>query len=149
MKFTEFAERINTKWTEKFNGKCSVKIDRRFSTSIYIRFRMRDEIDVTVLNDMLQAVFNIDLPKGFTAEDEMPEFLTMENLQSHFYTKPENQYYAYGSKKIPYRKAKGTPEKIIESLEKYIDRLYGLLVEARDADNIHETHIKILAANLK
>lgn len=63
MKFAEFKNNIESRWAEKFNGKCNVKIFNCCGKCITIDFYISPVMNVTWLNDMLHFNLMIDLPK--------------------------------------------------------------------------------------
>ena len=149
MKFAEFKNNIESRWAEKFNGKCNVKIFNCCGKCITIDFYISPVMNVTWLNDMLHFNLMIDLPNGFNEEEDLPEVMTVTASHNCYKVKPENKYLCFESKRIPFRKSNGTAEKIAENIGKSINKIYEMLTEDLAAGNIHENHINILKENLK
>ena len=62
----------------------------------------------------------------------------MEARANSYIIKPENEYLYCNYKKIPYRKSKGTAEKLVSVFGKFVDKLHTQLVEDLHSGNIHE-----------
>lgn len=144
MKFAEFKESINSIYGGKFdNSTCVVRPYRCLGRYIYIDCMLAgnlNEISYGIAgNDMFKISFCIDLPDNFNFEtDELPENLTMEAKANSYIIKPENKYLYCNLKKIPYRKSKGTAEKLVSVFGKFIDKLHAQLVEDLNSGNIHK-----------
>jgi hypothetical protein len=149
MKFTEFKNTIESKWAEKFNGKCDIKIFKCCGKCITADFYISPVMNVTWLNDMLHFNLMIDLPDNFNDDDELPEKLTLKATNNNYKIIPASTYYCYDSRRIPFRKSTGTPEKITENIGKSINKIYEMLKADISDGKIHKNHIDILLANIK
>lgn len=149
MRYAEFKNIIESKWAEKFNGKCFVELYKSFGKYITINFYISPKKEVTWLNDMLHFNLMIELPENFNDEDELPEVLTLESNHNCYFIKPGNIYLCYERRKIPFRKSRGNAEKIAENIGKSINKLYEMLKEDIKAEKIHDNHINILMENIK
>lgn len=110
----------------------------------YIRLLLaqneREEINGYFDNDM----FNINFRLYINDENDF----TLENVISRYFIKPTNQYLVYESKKVSFRKTKGNKDKILQSFEKYVQKLYTELTEDLKNGNIHNNHIELLTKKL-
>lgn len=110
----------------------------------YIRLLLaqneREEINGYFDNDM----FNINFRLYVNGENDF----TLENVISRYFVKPTNQYLVYESKKVSFRKTKGNKDKILQSFEKYVQKLYTELTEDLKSGNIHNNHIELLTKKL-
>lgn len=144
MKFAEFTENINQVYSEKFaHSACIVRPYRCFGRYVYIDCMLAENLNEVsygiAANDMFKISFCIDLPDNFNFEtDELPENLTMEAKANSYVIKPENEYLYCNLKKIPYRKSKGTAEKLVCVFGKFVDKLHAQLVEDLNSGNIHK-----------
>lgn len=144
MKFAEFTENINQVYSEKFaHSACIVRPYKCLGRYIYIDCMLAENLNEVSYgiagNDMFKISFCIDLPDNFNFEtDELPENLTMEAKANSYVIKPENEYLYCNLKKIPYRKSKGTAEKLVSIFGKFVDKLYAQLVEDLNGGNIHK-----------
>lgn len=144
MKFAEFTENINQVYSGKFaHSACIVRPYRCLGRCIYIDCMLAENLNEVSYgiagNDMFKISFCIDLPDNFNFEtDELPENLTMESKANSYVIKPENEYLYCNLKKIPYRKSKGTAEKLVSVFGKFVDKLHAQLVEDLNSGNIHK-----------
>lgn len=110
----------------------------------YIRLLLaqneREEINGYFDNDM----FNINFRLYVNGENDF----TLENVISRYFVKPTNQYLVYEGKKVSFRKTKGNKDKILQSFEKYVQKLYTELTEDLKSGNIHNNHIELLTKKL-
>lgn len=150
MKYSEFAEKINDIYKAKFpRSTISIKKWHCFTNSILISLYLAGNQKECTFgywdNDMMQIRFDVTLPGRFDFEiDELPEKISMENVMNVYKIEPENKYLAFGGRKITYRRADGTPEKIIEAFKKYVDRLYKSIIDDMAAGKIHKTYIELV-----
>lgn len=150
MKFETMQAEIMAKWSEHFNGKCDVEICRMCGRFIWIEMRLSEKIDVCKQNDIFQIRFMIDLPDNFNESENLPENLTITSSARNYKIKPEKlKYLAYESRTIPFRKTTGTPEKIIQVVGKFIDKLYEQFTADYKNGNITNNYIEIVKENLK
>lgn len=151
MKFEELKNEIKERYAEIFAGACVVRKYACLGKHIVIDCYLGEAQGGTISdNDMLKVSFNIDLPDNFNYDtDELPEKLTMESWHNHYLIEPENKYLAYGSRKVPYRKTTGTPEKLITATAKFFKKMYNLIREDYDKGNIHKNYIKVVEHNIQ
>lgn len=150
MKFETFHAEIMEKYAEHFNGKCEVDLCRVCGRFIWIEMRLSEKIDVCKQNDIFQIAFYIALPDNFSESENLPENLTITSSSRSYKVKPENlKYLAYESRKIPFRKTTGTPEKIIQVIGKFIDKLYETFTADYTNGNITNNYLEIVKENMK
>ena len=100
-------------------------------------------------NDILSVKFWIDIPANATLESELPESLTMEILQGSYSIKPENRMKAFDSRKMTWRKSKGSAAKLLQVLDKYFVQLHDSLVNDLAKGNIVNCdHLAVATAKL-
>jgi len=101
-------------------------------------------------NDMLSIRFLIEgLEEEIDKKSEhLPEKIVLIVHDKTFRIKPTKEYYAFSRKSISFRKTKGTPEKIIKTLERYFRMLKSELQKSIEADEIHESFIDLLTKKL-
>ena len=103
-------------------------------------------------NDILNVSFCVDLdgkrelPKG--SRETLPDKVCLTAWHRSYLTKPENPYHVYGSKKLPFRKITGTPEKILTALDKVFSGLKESLLNDLASDNIHKNHLDLVKEKL-
>lgn len=152
MKFKTMQSEIVAKWSEHFNGKCDVEICRVYGRFILIEMRLSEKIDVCRENDIFQIRFIIDLPDNFNESENLPKNLTITSNARDYKIKPEAEkikYLVYEYRRIPFRKTTGTPEKIIQVIGKFIDKLYEQFATDYKNGNITNNYIEIVKENLK
>ena len=150
MKFETMQNEIMTKWAEYFNGKCSVELCRMCGRFIWIEMRLSEKINVCKQNDIFHISFMMSLPDNFNESENLPETLTITSCERCYKIKPEKiKYLAYELRAIPFRKTTGTPEKIIQVIGKFIDRLHESFTEDYNNGNITDNYIEIVKENLK
>ena len=154
MKYLEFVENIRQVYNRKFpNSMIVVKPFICFGKSItvncYLAGDRAEFINGINLNDMFNILFNIDLPKNFDFKsDDLPESIILKSLQTSYAIKPENKYLYYSSRKIPYRKTAGTPEKLISAFGKFTERLYTQIADDMESGNIHGNFTELLRTKI-
>lgn len=96
-------------------------------------------------NDILNVVFSIDLGQDYETEDKnLPDTITMEPNHKSFMVKPKNPAYAYDSFKFGFRKTVGTPQKILQTLDKYFKTIRDELKKALGNDQITDNYKELL-----
>lgn len=150
MKFEEFKTEIKGKYAENFNGACVVRKYVCLGKSIVIDCYLGEAQTGTISdNDMLKVAFNISLPDNFNYDtDELPEKLIMVAWNNSYLIKPEDDYLAYSTRKIPYRKATGTAEKLVEVAAKFFNKMYTLIREDYTSGNIHDNYTEVVEQNV-
>ena len=154
MKFQEFKNMIEKTYAKSFpNSRCSVYLYKGFGRAVEIvPFMALDESEVAsgiMGNDMMKIHFTINLPDSFDpAADDLPENLTMENLQKFYAIKPENSYLYCDYRNLSYRKTSGNPEKILKTFGKFVAKLHDSIVADYLAGNIHKNHEALVAEKM-
>lgn len=141
MKFAEFKTEIEKRYTDKFGKSyCECHIYKCLGKSITIDCHMAENTSECpngiAGNDMMKVCLNIRLPDEWNNTDELPENLTMEAWMNTIKIKPSVNYLYCGSKKVSYRKTNGNAKKLIATFGKYVDRLYVLIKEEYQAENL-------------
>lgn len=150
MTFEEFKEKMEEVYHSKFpDSLCSVKLIKMLGRAIVINcFLANDKSECPhgyFDNDMFKICFWIhDMPRDFEVTDIMPETLTLTNSSSQMFIVPPNNFYAYGSVKIPFRKVTGNADKIIATFTKYVDKLYSIVNQQISENKIHYSYIDIV-----
>lgn len=152
MKFETMQSEIIAKWSEHFNGKCDVEICRVYGRFILIEMRLSEKIDICRENDIFQIRFMIDLPDNFNESENLPKNLTITSNARDYKIKPKAEkikYLVYEYRRVPFREVTGTPEKIIQVIGKFIDKLYKQFTADYKNGNITNNYIEIVKENLK
>jgi len=63
-------------------------------------------------------------------------------------TKPDNQYMAYGSVRVPLRKVSGSPDKIVQTITKYAQKTKEVLEKLVNDDKIPEDRKELVISKL-
>lgn len=151
MKFEQFKTEIEKLFAEKFGKSyCGCKIYKCLGNSITIDCRLAENTSECphniASNDMMKICFAIVLPDGWNEADELPENLTMEAWDNNIKVKPTNDYLYCESKKVSYRKTSGTAKKLIAAFGKFVDRLYTLIKEEYQAENLLDYDMELIKA---
>lgn len=141
MKFEEFKNRIEQIYRGKFNKSyCGCKIYFCLGKSITIDLRLAENTSECpnniAGNDMMGICLAIRLSDGWKEGDELPENMTLEAWKNGIKVKSTGKYLYCGSKKVSYRKTNGNAKKLIATFGKYVDRLYVLIKEEYQAENL-------------
>lgn len=99
--------------------------------------KLDDQISKIRENDPMRLMFFIHDDFIFDSEEQITGKLVLENERSSFSTLPDSPYYAMGCKKVTFRKATNTPEKLIKSLEKHFTKMKEAIIAERDINNIY------------
>ena len=114
-------------------------------------------------NDMLHIAFDIDLEDNTKSGEvyevtiydnsskndrPMPDTITLNVQHKSYLTAPENSYYAYGRRSLPFRKTTGTPQKILDTLDKYAQKLHALLESDLNDGKLHNNHTELVQRKL-
>ena len=165
----EFIERVKQIYNEYFPNSECVADNRKIMGLEYIMIRWyisKDSSEVAHnirTNDMLHITFNIDLEDNTKSGEvynvaiydnndknsmPMPANITLDVMDNVYFTAPEVPYMAYSHRKLPFRKTKGTPEKILDTLRRYAEKLHALLEEDLANGVIHKEHEDLLRSRL-
>ena len=99
-------------------------------------------------NDPMKVSFKIDIPKGTTADDYLPDTVMIECYDKCYAVKPENKYLYCDLKKVPFRKTTGDPDKILKTLDKFFAKLHDSMVEDYKNDNMLEYEAELFKKNV-
>ncbi len=160
MTYGEFKSQIENAYKQRFpNSGISISLGALGGDTCFIRLYLGENqsefINGIAGNDILHVGFAIyqsenvygDNPK-LTDDLELPDTLIMEVNQNSITTIPDNQYMAYGSVRLPYRKTKGSPKKIIQVFSKDVDILKQTLENLYNEGKIHDNHKEIVEKKL-
>lgn len=105
------------------------------------------------LNDIFNIYFMIDndgeeIDKKINIDSEIDFSLEVECKRKSITIKPENNYMAYGSKQLKFRKTKGDGNKIINCFDKFCSQLKSELQLLLDSELIHDSHVEIVKSKL-
>lgn len=148
MKFEEFKNQIESIYKRKFDKSwVSCRIYRCLGKSITIDMTLANDIKECISqiagNDMIRCSFMINLPDKWNDTEDLPENLTMRTLTNEIKTKPVEDYFYCGYEKITFRQTKGSPEKLISTFEKFVERLDNAIKEEYKADNLMDFDRKL------
>ena len=141
MKFKEFKELVKTNYNSVFpNSACTIGLGAlgkdTFFVTYYLAGDQSEFPNGISQNDLFHISFHImqkmeRYGDGIKLEDEteLPDTLILDVHQKTIMTKPDNEYMAYGSISLPFRRTVGTPEKIIDTLMKYNEIIKKTLTE--------------------
>lgn len=143
---TDFMNEIKAIYAKYFpNSSCAVAFRKILGEySIGIRcYLAKDESEVAnhiMDNDVFRVHFDIPLTHNeITKDSPMPETIELNSFSNTIRVKPENSYMFCSSIKVPFRKTKGTPEKILSTFDKFVQKLYNTLKEQYDNNNLLDT----------
>lgn len=164
MTFGEFKERCIANYKSVFPASgCTVRpgtigVDNSFFVTYYLAGNTSEFINGISENDLFNIRFYIDEIREnrydyeggneLTDDTILPQNLVMEVSYNTILTKPENKYMAYNSRLLPFRKTKGTPEKILDTLKKYATVTKNVLTELYNSDMIPEDRKEFVASKL-
>lgn len=141
MKFGEFKEIIKTNYNEIFpKSACSISLGALGGDSAFVTYYLAGDQsefpNKIAQNDLFQISFHImqqtkSYGDGIKLDDdtELPETLILDVQHKTIMTKPDNDYMAYGSISLPFRRTAGIPEKIIDTLKRYAEIVKKTLTE--------------------
>ena len=148
MTYAEFKNSIETMYKSVFpSSACDISIGPLGGDSIYVTYYLAgDQSEFPnriALNDLFDITFcifqdNVRYGDGvkLTDDTEMPEALVLDVNHKSIKTAPENQYMAYGSVSLPFRKTKGTPDKILSTLQRYAEITKQTLTELYELEKL-------------
>lgn len=130
MNSIQFADSVKAAFLKRFpNGWIDIRklaLGGGFSIRAGLISDINDQISKIRDNDQLSVLmFCHDTP--YNSDKELSS-IVVEFESSHIKVLPVKQFMAMDSQKIPVRKMNNSPEKVIQSLEKYFDKV---LVEVK------------------
>jgi hypothetical protein len=155
---SKFCSALESIYNKHFpQSKAFAKFDSLLYSSIYVNCFLAGSKEENSggywYNDLLNITFRIitpsgEFPKDVTADSELPNIIMIENVKKSYFLKPENQYMAYGRRKLSFRKAEGSAEKVLQVFEKFCIALKKSLMEDLKNDMIHNNHKELLTKKL-
>lgn len=149
MNLSEFQAKIKECYRAKFpESRIDVQYSNRLGSSICIQFFLaNDSSEVSNKiwqNDTLSMMFFIhELTSDLQADSELPE-MELTAHQNHYIVKSENIYKYCDSKRVNFRKVNGSAEKIVNTLEKFFNKLQAQILEDYKSGQIHPEHSEIV-----
>ena len=162
MKYIEFKDIVISNYKSIFpNSACTISLGAfgkdTFFVTYYLAGNQSEFPNGISQNDLFQISFHImqkteKYGDGIRLEDdtELPETLVLSVHQKIIKTKPNNEYMAYGNVSLPFRKTVGTPEKIVDTLKVYAEKVKKTLTELYETDALpvnQQPNIKELVAS--
>ena len=152
MKYKEFQDRIMTAYAAKFpKSLCTCTLIEGLGKYIFIDCYLGagdDEFPHRIKeNDAINVKLNIDLPRGWKHDDELPDTMTLEAIRNSIKHKPpQNESYLYCKyTKVSFRKTTGDAEKIIKAFTRFVDRLHNEISEQYANDNLLPDDMELFA----
>lgn len=152
MKYSEFEQRIKKAYAAKFpKSLCTCTLIEGFGKYIFIDCYLGagdDEFPHRIKeNDAINVKLNIDLPRGWKHDDELPDTMTLEAIRNSIKHKPpQNESYLYCKyTKVSFRKTTGDAEKIIKAFTRFVDRLHNEISEQYANDNLLPRDMELFA----
>lgn len=161
MTFGEFKTRLNELYHNVLpNSACTVQTGAlggdTFFVTFYLAADSKECPNGIAGNDLFHIGFHImensdRYGEGSKLEDSsvLPENLVLDVNSAFITTTPDNKYMAYGSEKLPFRKTKGTPEKILQTLEKYASKAKEVTGRLLDEGRIPEDRVDFVTNKIK
>ena len=152
MKYKEFQDRIMTAYAAKFpKSLCTCTLIEGFGKYIFIDCYLGAGVDEfphrIKENYAINVKLNIDLPRGWEHDDELPDKMTFEAIRNSIKHKPpQNESYLYCKyTKVSFRKTTGDAEKIIKAFTRFVDRLHNEISEQYANDNLLPDDMELFA----
>lgn len=153
MKYSEFEQRIKEIYAAKFpNSICLCVLNTTLGGYISIDCYLAGNIDEfphrIAENDAISVELNINLPRGWKHDDELPETMILEALRNSIKHKPpQDESYLYCKyTKVSFRKTTGDAEKIIKAFTRFVDRLHKEISEQYANDNLLPDDMELFAS---
>lgn len=152
MKFKEFQDGIITAYAAKFpKSLCTCTLIEGFGKYIFIDCYLGAGVDEfphrIKENDAINVKLNIDLPRGWEHDDELPDTMTLEAIRNSIKHKPpqDESYFYCKYTKVSFRKTTGDAEKIIKAFARFVDRLHKKISEQYANDNLLPDDMELFA----
>ena len=141
MYFEEFKNQVLEMYKSKFpKSNCRCVISNCLGKTIYIDFFLSENLNECPhnieINDCFNIGFFIRLPRSFDEAFELPEEIELNCREKAYKIKSANRFLCFDHKKLSFRKTSGSPEKILTSLGKFIDKLYKSFMEDFNSGNL-------------
>ena len=140
MNSIQFSEAVKAAFLARF-PMGYVKVSRLtlgngFCISAGLIANIEDQVSHIRDNDPLSVLMFLH-DTAYNSDKEIDGKIEVEFGRSSLMVKPTNKLYAMDSHRIPVRKMNNTPEKVVQSLEKYFDKVLETVKEQAQANNIH------------
>lgn len=140
MNSIQFTEAVKTAFHKRFPlgyFKASrLALGGGLSISAGLIANIEDQVSHIRDNDKLSILMFLH-DTAYNSDKEIDGKITVEFGRSSLMVKPTDKLYAMDSHRIPARKMNNTPEKVVQSLEKYFDKVLETVKEQAQANNIH------------
>lgn len=135
----EFCEAIRACYLELFPAAWIVVEVRKVLGTKMIRIRcgVQSEGDLSGGyrdNDPGDQIITIDLPDSLEGFNSM--ILVTEGMRNSMTLKPTDKFHVYSSERFGYRKAKGTPDKLVKHFERYFAKCKDKIEAWRKDDKL-------------
>ena len=150
----EFIEKVNAEWSNVFpESRITAKAwDGLGGKSIVIKCYLAgndNEVPYGIwVNDMFKVMFNIDLPDDYGDDKDMPENLVMTVMEKSIAIKPVSRYLYYDRYAMPWRKVKGSPEKLIGRLAFNFAALMDTMKNLYGLGKIHPEFVQLVGKKM-
>ena len=162
MNVAQFKDELKKVYAKYFEGS-AITINnksglfRSITISCYLIKDQSEAINQITQNDMFRIRFNITQTGDEFQRDEylkrddmiLPGVLRIEKWSNDYTIKPQSKYLVYSSKDVYFRQTQGNAQKIIDTFEKFIQKLNKQLHDDIKNDLIHDNHIELLKLRLK
>ena len=157
MEYLELKKEIEKIYNNRFKkSKCVVSKGAFTSTTLFIQLYLvnaeTESINGILQNDMFHFMFTLetetDKDRAVETIDFSKENLVLSSVNNFYMIIPDNQYMAYSSKKVNFRKTTGNIDKILKSFEKFVDKLYLQVTESIENGEIHKNYIDLLKSKI-
>ncbi len=149
-----FMQEIENTYYNYFpKSRCYVRFSKNIYSSISIScYLANNEAELSGgywENDMFSIRFYIntetgEFDKDIAEDSDLPGNLNLEADRKSYSLKPDIEFMAYGRRQLTFRKTKGEPYKILNSLDKFFNRLHQELQNDINDGAIHENYIDLL-----
>ena len=140
MNSIQFAESVKTAFLQRFpQGWINVRslaLGGGMVFSAGLIANIEDQVSHIRDNDPLSVLMFLH-DTAYNSDKEIEGKIEVEFSRSSLMVKPTNKLYAMDSHRIPVRKMNNTPEKVVQSLVKYFDKVLETVKEQAQANNIH------------
>lgn len=146
MKTSDFIQAIETAYSSKFpQSKVFINLSHNLYSQIRVDFMLAQTKEENAFNYWENDCFSIgftitlengQLPKDLTLDSELPQNLKLESKCNSYRIKPDLSYMASSNKKVSFRKTKGTPEKLVKTIESFIGKLHESILADIQNDNM-------------